>query len=77
MITDMDRSEWAHHPVTVEYVKTLLESKQATMEAWANEEYVGDTSGRTVEINAKALGGVDMLNKAMRVIDSYKITEKG
>lgn len=78
-ITQQDREEWSQHPVTIEFVKELQESKLATADAWARELYVGATGEQTLLMNAKALGGVDMLNKTLELFATYKpqeVTEK-
>ncbi len=61
--------------MTVELVGFLQESKQQTMEAWANEHYVGVTQEQTAAQNAKALGGIDLLRKVLELLESYKPEE--
>jgi len=74
-VTIQDRAEWSQHPVTMELVGFLGESKQQTMEAWANEHYVGATQEQTAAQNAKALGGIDLLNKVLELLASYQPEE--
>jgi len=60
-IQDADRKEWAHHPVTQEFLQQLRNSKQDTMEAWASEAFIGEGIEATAMQNATALGGVRVL----------------
>lgn len=71
-VTQQDREGWYFHPVTKELKELLQQSRQETMEAWAAEMYVAEDSSRTLQANAKALGGVDGLRKVIELIDSYK-----
>ena len=71
-ITQQDREEWSQHPVTIEFAAALRESRLETADAWARELYVGATGEQTLLMNAKALGGIDMLNKTLELLDTYK-----
>jgi hypothetical protein len=62
-ITDTMRQAWARDPVTQEFLGGLRESKQETMELWAREAYVAEKPENTLQANAKALGGVALLDK--------------
>ena len=75
MVTQQDREEWIYHPVTVELVEFLKESRQATLEEWGKERYVAATGEQTLQMNAKALGGMDFLNKLLDHLDSFKPVE--
>lgn len=72
-ITDRDRQEWAHHPVTEEFLRLLRESRQETLESWAAEVYVGETAERTAQCNAKALGGVNMLEQVVGLVEGWRV----
>ena len=61
--------EWAQHPQTELLLRKLKESKQETMEAWASEAYVGQSAELTYGANAKALGGIDLLDKVINLIE--------
>lgn len=68
--------------MTLELVKRLEDSRQETMEAWANNEYVGTTGEKTLLSNAMALGGMDLLAKVLEIFydhrrASLEIVQKG
>jgi hypothetical protein len=71
-ITARDRQEWAHHPVTQEFLLSLQEARQGTMEAWAQERYTADRGELTLQANAKALGGIGVLDQILDLIEGYK-----
>jgi hypothetical protein len=71
-VMQTDREDWYFHPVTREFVDRLRQSIQETMEAWAAEQYVASDSDKTLQFNAKALGGVDALRKTLELIDDCK-----
>ena len=71
VIQSQDREEWAHHPVTQEFLKGLIEARQQTLEVWAREGYVAETGEKTLQANAKALGGVDLLTQTIELIEGY------
>ena len=62
-ITQQDRMDWAHHPVTEEFLQQLVDSKQDTMEAWAAEKFTAHTPEGTAVVNATALGGIRVLDQ--------------
>lgn len=64
-VRDLDRREWAHHPVTVEFLRSLRETRQDTMESWALEKF-----GSELE-NACALGGIRVVDQAIALIEGY------
>ena len=61
--------------MTLELVQLLKDSRQATMEEWAKEQYIADTGERTLQANAKALGGIDLLDKVLETLESYRPVE--
>jgi hypothetical protein len=71
-VTDRDRQEWAHSPVTQEFLAGLSESKLETMLTWSREGYTQDTAEGTLQANAKALGGVAVLDQVVELVESYK-----
>lgn len=74
-ITQQDRREWAHHPVTQEFLKDLLESKAQTLDVWARGGYTAPTMAATVVSNANALGGVSVLQQLIEKIGDYQALE--
>ena len=71
-ITDRDRNEWAHSAVTQEFLAGLSESKLETMLTWSKEGYTQETAEGTLQANAKALGGVAVLDQVIDLIEEYK-----
>lgn len=71
-VKDRDRREWAFHPVTQEFLAGLRESKQESLELWAREGYTQSTPEGTLQANAKALGGVSVLDQTIDLIEGYK-----
>lgn len=71
-ITQQDRMEWAHSPVTQELLAELRGSKQETMEAWASEVFIGVNAEETSVKNATALGGVRVLTDLIGRIEDYQ-----
>lgn len=72
-ISDSERREWAFHPVTQEFLTNLTESRQETMESWAQERYIGATTEHTGLVNAKALGGIRLLDQIIDLIQAMKV----
>jgi hypothetical protein len=65
-VTTRDREEWFYSPVTQEFLQSLRSSRQDTMETWAKQ-------GFTTELaNAAALGGVQVLDQAIEIMESYR-----
>ena len=76
VITDAQRQEWARMDVTREFLANLHASRQETMQAWAREGYVQETGEGTLMANAKALGGIDCLNKLIEQLEELLIDEE-
>ena len=70
-ITQRDRQEWFHSPVTQDLLKGLTVDRQAILEEWAHQAFVSDSRDITLHVNAAALGSVKMLDSVIEVIDSY------
>lgn len=67
--------DWAQHPATQQLLKDLRESKQATMESWAGRAYVGESLEETALKNATALGGVQVLDQIIDIIEAKAMGE--
>lgn len=61
--------------VTREFLANLHASRQETMEVWAREGYTADSSERTLMANAKALGGIDCLNKLIEQLEDLLVDD--
>lgn len=71
-LTQADRQEWTQHPVTQEFLKKLEQSRQETLETWAREGYISDSAERSALMNAKALGGIGLLDQIIDLIQDMK-----
>lgn len=58
--------------MTQEFLKQLLESRQETLELWAREGYIGDSAEQSSLANAKALGGISVLDQVIEKITEMK-----
>jgi hypothetical protein len=72
VITEEDRSQWFDNPVTQSFLKDLRDTIQETQNAWAREVFVGSTLEQSALMNAKALGGLDLLNQVIERIEAHK-----
>ena len=70
-ISNLDRQEWAAHPVTRELLQLLKESKQTTLEDWAKEQFVSEDIHTGALVNARALGGVDTLTQLIEKLEAF------
>lgn len=69
--------DWAHHPVTEEFLQELQGSKQETMEAWAAEGYTAQTAEETAIMNATALGGIRVLDQLIEQLTAIRRAPDG
>lgn len=61
--------------MTQELLRHLKESRIETAYEWSREAYVGETGDQTLQANAKALGGIDLLNKLIEKLEAYNEEE--
>ena len=71
-LTQADRKQWAHNPVTEEFMQGLKEARQEAMEAWAKEAFVGDDAASSAQMNAAALGGIRVLDQVIEDITEFR-----
>lgn len=74
-IQPADRQEWHSHPVTKEFLALLRESRKETLETWSREGYIGDSAEQSAQRNAKALGGVQVLQQVIDQIEEMGAIE--
>ena len=70
-ITDQDRKDWTQHPVTKDFLNQLYQTREEAKEAWAREQYKGKSPKASTEANARALGGVRMLDQITFELERY------
>jgi antitoxin component HigA of HigAB toxin-antitoxin module len=76
-LNDQDRYEWAHHPVTQEFMKKLQDSLEEAKDAWAAEQFVAATPELSMQYNATALGGVRVLKELLDQFETMKLFQGG
>lgn len=59
--------EWRQHPFTQRFLQYLFLCREANKEDWAKGQFEGGDLESWALKNAKALGGVDMLDKILSV----------
>ena len=62
-VNRMDMVRWAHQAETQKFLGDLRDSRQETMEVWARCGFAG-----AAEFNAKALGGINVLDQVIELI---------
>lgn len=66
--------EWKKHQVTREWFRYLRRLREDTKEAWSNGVFTGESSEATAQLNANALGKIQLL---LDLIESdFLITEE-
>ena len=53
----------------------LMDSRKEAMETWAHEGFVGDSAEQSNLANAKALGGIAVLDQGIAEIEKYRLVE--
>ena len=76
VITDIERMEWAHHPVTLEFMERLENALQEAKDAWAGEAFIGSNAELTSIYNATAIGGVRVLKDNIEYITGLRAREE-
>lgn len=71
-LTKSELQEWAGQLATESLLQRLRESKQETLEMWGREAFVGESSHETSVKNAKALGGLQVLEDLIELIEYRK-----
>lgn len=77
VIQDRDRKEWAHHPVTQEFLSNLKETRQGTLEAWGSGNLTRASIDETVQVNSEAIGGVSVLTQTINIIEEWQTLDTG
>lgn len=73
ILTEEEVLEWKTHQVTKEWFKYLKRLREDVKEAWSNGVFTGESSEATAQLNAKALGKIQMLSD---LIESDFLTEE-
>lgn len=62
ILTEEEVLEWKAHQVTKEWFKYLRRLREDIKEAWSNGVFTGESSEATAQLNASALGKIQMLS---------------
>ena len=68
--------EWARSRGTRAFLAQLQDTEQETLVAWGNGAYIAETGQETLQYNAKALGGLDMLKQVIKRIQELQEQEQ-
>lgn len=60
--------EWQHHPQTKELLNRLQQARQETCHNWSKGEFIGDSLEEMALRNAKALGGISVLDQIIDIV---------
>lgn len=60
--------EWQQHPQTKVLLSRLQLSRQETCHNWSKGEFVGDSLEEMALRNAKALGGISVLDQIIDIV---------
>ena len=61
ILSEEEVLEWKTHQVTKEWFKYLRGLREDMKEAWSNGVFTGESSEATAQMNAQALGKIQML----------------
>jgi len=59
----------------VQFLQRLKDSRLETLQAWSREAYVGDSIEQGAVMNAKALGGIAVLDNLVETIEGFRVEE--
>ena len=76
-INNRDRHEWAHHPVTQEFLNSLKETRQERQDLWGRGGYTADSRDGTLQLNAEAIGAVGVITSLVDLIEELKALDTG
>lgn len=65
MTTLVEWQEWKRNPTTIEFFASLQALRESIKEDWVSGMYTAATSDGTVQLNAKALGQVQIIDRIM------------
>lgn len=74
ILSETEVLEWKKHQVTKEWFKYLRGLREDMKEAWSNGVFTGESSEATAQLNANALGKIQMLADLLE--SDFLITEE-
>lgn len=64
----MSRAEWVESDHTRQLVEDLKDTIETIKESWAAGEYTGGNADQTIQLNAKALGSLEICESLLERI---------
>lgn len=72
-LTQHDREEWWRHPMTQEFVRNLVATREAAKESWALQGYFDpENMARSDRLNSYALAGVEILGQVIDLVEENR-----
>lgn len=68
-MTPQEIQSWKQHPVTDEFVSILEERRRDLQDSWSAGQFTGKSTDETAQMNAKAIGQVQMLEDILQSIE--------
>lgn len=65
-----DFLSWCNNPLTQSFLQDLREDRQAILDAWARQAYIGETSDQTLQLNAIGLAQVKTIDELLQNLES-------
>ena len=63
--------------MTQEFLSSLKETRQGTLEAWGRGAMTRASIDETVQVNSEAVGGVSVLSQTIDIIEEWQALETG
>ena len=76
-LTNVEWTEWSHHPVTRGFLEELKDDRQKLLEYWAERDFLKESIEGTALANAHALGQVRALDEIIGFISDYQGESNG
>lgn len=68
-MTPQEIQSWKQHPVTEAFIAALDERKRTLQDSWSAGQFTGKSTDETAQMNAKAIGQVQMLDDILQSIE--------
>ena len=74
-LTPEEIAEWRQHPATQAFLLDLYRRKLEGMGEWAKRQYQREVAAETAEANARALGGMELMQSLIEYLEAPVATE--
>lgn len=68
-MTPQEIQSWKQHPVTEAFIAVLDGRKRTLQDSWSAGQFTGNSTDETAQMNAKAIGQVQMLEDILQSIE--------